>query len=127
MYLDYSRQVDGLTPDERAPFYELLAHNLTICVRSVWTNAGLDDAEKVHRMRIYNEILHRATQKMISMRANPDESAEGDFAAMIEGWLAENPPLRADCEAAITRSFEAVRSGRRMPARRSSGGGWANP
>ncbi len=126
MYLDYSRQVASLTPDERAQFYELLAHNLTVCVRSVWTNASLDDAEKVHRMRIYNEILHRTTQKMVSMRSNPEEWPEADFAAMIEGWLAENPQLRADCEAAISRSYEAVRSGRRMPMRRSSGG-WANP
>jgi hypothetical protein len=48
-----------LSEEQRLHFYEVLAHNLTVAVRGVWSDSETSDAEKVERMKWVNEVLSR--------------------------------------------------------------------
>ncbi len=53
-----SKQVEALAHSNRIHFYEVLAHNLTVVVREIWSDERLTNAEKVDQLREVNEILH---------------------------------------------------------------------
>ncbi len=47
MTFDYAHLVANLSEEGRIRFYELLANNLTVNVRSIWSDVNLSDAQKL--------------------------------------------------------------------------------
>jgi hypothetical protein len=97
-----------LTEDQRLHFYEVLAHNLTVATRGVWSDDSIENAEKVERMKWINEILHRATAKVWVLRLRAHEWTEEDFDSLVEGYAAQCEGIKAEVFAAINRSYRAV-------------------
>jgi hypothetical protein len=103
----------ALTDEQRLHFYELLAHNLTVAIRGVWSDALLSDADKVQRIKWVNEILHRATAKVWVLRLKTHAWTEEDFAALVRGYIEQHPGIEKEVVAAVNRSYQAV-TGRMM-------------
>ena len=53
----FAEEMAKLSEEQRLHFYEVLAYNLTVAVRGVWSDNALTDAEKVERMKWVNELL----------------------------------------------------------------------
>jgi hypothetical protein len=104
----FAESTSALTDEQRLRFYEVLAHQLTITVRGVWSDASLSDAEKVERMKWVNEILHRATAKVWVLRLKTHEWTEEDFAALVQGYIEQHPGIEKEVVAAVNRSYQAV-------------------
>ena len=56
MKFDFPTLIGALSEEERIRFYEILAHNLTVSVRAIWSDEQLTDGERVERMKWINEM-----------------------------------------------------------------------
>lgn len=108
MSFDYAKQIGELSAEQRLTFYEMLARNLTISVRGVWSDDRLSDVEKVDRMKWINEIMHRLTAKIFVTRRNEHEWTEQDVWEMIKDYVSQNPGIRGEVENAVLRSYSYV-------------------
>jgi hypothetical protein len=108
MSFNYTEAISSLNPEQRLHFYELFAHNLTIAIRGIWSDGEASDADKVERIRLVNEILHRVTSKVYILRLNLHEWTEEDTWKMIEGYVAENKDIEPEVNATIRFSYNSV-------------------
>src|SRR4051794_20100518 len=108
MTSNYPESINGLTAEQRLHFYELLAHNLTVSVRAIWSNDDVSDAEKVDRIKLVNEIQHRVTSKVYVLRLRLHEWTEEDTWKMITGYVAQNKGIESDVDAAIRLSYDCA-------------------
>lgn len=108
MGFSYVDQINALTSERRLHFYEVLAHNLTVSIRGVWSEPDLSDPEKLGRIYVLNEILHRITAKIYTLRLNRHEWSELDSWEMIQGYIAQKKEIEKDVLAAIAFSYNAV-------------------
>src|SRR5262249_23694405 len=104
----FAEQMEKLTEEQRLSFYEALAHNLTVSIRGVWSDATINDAEKVDRIKWINEVLHRVTAKIRVLRLKTHEWTEADFGEMMRGWASHNEAVKAELFEAVNRSYRAV-------------------
>jgi len=108
MSFDYANQIGALSTEQRLWFYEMLARNLTLAIRSVWLDDHLSDAEKVDRMKWINEIMHRVTAKISITRRNDHKWTEQDTWEMIKGFVSHNPGIGTEVGNAILSSYSYV-------------------
>jgi hypothetical protein len=101
----FAKAVGGLTAEQRLHFYEVLAHNLTVAVRGIWSDPGLGDAEKVERMKWVNEVMHRVTAKVYVLRLKTHEWTETDFEDMLLGYIQSDPGIGSDIGWAVQHSY----------------------
>lgn len=105
---DYEKSIGDLPKEQRLRFYELLSHNLTVCIRSVWSDDSLTDGKKLDQIKLINEILHRTTAKISVIRLNTHEWSESDTWTMIQGWASKNQEVMGHIGWAIRISFKTV-------------------
>ncbi len=83
MISKFGESVAQLSLERRIRFYELLAHELTICVRAIWADEEISAEEKVEHMKRINEIMHRVTAKISCERTQDHEWLDTDMEMMI--------------------------------------------
>jgi len=108
MDFDYPRTISSLSQDKRLLFYELLAHNLTIMVRGVWSDEEITDAEKVDRLKWLNESMHRITSKIRVLRLNEHEWTEEDSWQDIQHWVTQNKTVEPYVNTAVKWSYNST-------------------
>ena len=106
--LDYVRDVSMLSHESLIRFYEVLAHNLTVCVRAIWSDEELDDAQKIEQLKWINEIMHRVVLKSAALRTNRNERSELDTWKMMEGYIELCPALAPHIAFATKLSYQSV-------------------
>ena len=109
MSFDYPTEISSLTAEQRLHLYELFAHNLTVSIRGIWLNEKISDSEKVDRIKLVNEILHRITSKIWVLRLNTHEWTE-DTWQMINEYISDNENIRDEVFYAINDSLRAVKN-----------------
>jgi hypothetical protein len=110
MNFDYAAKISGLSHSARVRFYEALAHDLTIAARGVWSNDGITDTEKVHRLKHLNEIQHRVTAKIASTRLTPEKWPENEFAKVFNDWIRGCPEIAGEVGWSIQSSYKVALS-----------------
>jgi hypothetical protein len=65
----------------------MLAHNLTVSVRAIWSDEILTDSQRVERIKWINEIMHRITLKTAVLRLNCNDRSEADTWNMMKHWI----------------------------------------
>jgi hypothetical protein len=100
---EYAEAVAAFDENRRRWFYETLAHNLTVCVRAIWSDEKLSDAGKVEQMKWLNEIQHRVTGKLRAAKPWPDTEF---FDGVLRARTDECPPLRGHVGWAVKQSYE---------------------
>ena len=106
--MKFAERISALTDEQRLHFYELLAHNLTVAIRGVWSDVSISDAEKVERIKWVNEILHGATAKVWVLRLKTHEWSEEDFGSLVQGYIDQHPEIKEEVIAAVRRCYRAV-------------------
>ena len=109
----FAESIGRLTAEQRLHFYEVLAHNLTIAVRGIWSAADIGNAEKVERMKWVNEVLHRVTAKVSVLRLQTHEWTETDFEDLLLGYVQSHPGIAPDIGWAVQHCYRIV-SGKAM-------------
>jgi hypothetical protein len=104
----FAEQMAKLSDEQRLHFYEVLAHNLTVAVRGIWSDESIDNAEKIDRIKWVNEILHRVTAKVWVLRRKTHEWTEADFGDLIRGYVGQNDGIKEEVFGAVSRSYQAV-------------------
>jgi hypothetical protein len=105
---EFVRQMASLNDEQRLHFYEVLAHNLTVAIRSIWSDESITADEKVERIKWVNEILHSSTAKVWVLRLKTHEWTEEDFGSGIAHYIALNPGIATEVSSAVSRSYRAV-------------------
>jgi hypothetical protein len=108
MISQFGKSIAQLSIEQRISFYEIFAHNLTICVRAIWSDEAIDVEEKIEQMKWLNEILHRVTAKIRCDRTQSHEWLDIDMQGMVEDWVNHNPYLTVLVNDAIDRSYNYV-------------------
>jgi hypothetical protein len=106
--MKFVEMTSALTAEQRLHFYEVLAHNLTVAIRGVWSDASIGDAEKIERIKWVNEVVHRATAKVWVLRLRTHEWTEEDFGSLVQGYIDQHPGIEKEVVAAVSRSYQAV-------------------
>lgn len=106
--LDYVRQVGSLPQQSLICFYEVLAHNLTVSIRAIWSDEGLNDSQKVERMKWINEVMHRVVLKSAALRMGRNECSEANTWDMMQHYVSLCPDISADVAIAIISSYQSV-------------------
>lgn len=109
MEFDFPKLIGQLSDEERIRFYEILAHNLTVTVRGVWSDEKLTDHEKVERLKWINEILHRVTMKAAYLRMNRNLFSEIDSWEDINHWVRQCPEIETSIEWTLKMSYESCK------------------
>ncbi len=109
----FAEQMAKLSDEQRLHFYEVLAHNLTVAIRGIWSDERITDAEKVGRMKWVNEILHRVTAKVYVLRLKTHEWTEEDFESLILDYIASHSDIASEVGWAVRLSYRTV-SGEEM-------------
>jgi hypothetical protein len=104
----FAEQMAKLSEKQRLHFYEVLAHNLTVGVRGIWSDEQIDDPEKVDRMKWVNEILHSVTAKVYVLRLKTHEWTDEDFERLILECVAAHPGIAHDVGWAVRFSYRAI-------------------
>jgi hypothetical protein len=104
----FAERMAVLTEEQRLLFYEVLAHNLTVAIRCVWSDGSISDAEKVERIKWINEILHRATAKVYVLRLKTHEWTEEDFGSLIRGYADSHEGIKEVVLAAVNRTYQTI-------------------
>jgi hypothetical protein len=105
---DYAARVGAMTDEQRLHFYEVLAHQLTVAARAVWSDEALTDAEKVSRLKWLNEMLHGVTAKVYTLRLRTHEWAEADSFDAFRHCVRQEPGLAGVVGWAVRASYEIV-------------------
>ena len=105
---DYVRQVGSLSQQSLICFYEVLAHNLTVSIRAIWSDEGLNDSQKVERMKWINEVMHRVVLKSAALRMGRNECSEADTWGMMQHYISLCPDISADIAIATISSYQWV-------------------
>lgn len=106
--MEFPARMARLTEEQRLTFYEVLAHDLTVAIRRVWSDELITDAEKVERIKWVNEILHRVTAKVRVLRIKSHEWTEEDFGLMIRGYVEHCPGITEVVYESLNRSYRSV-------------------
>ena len=105
MAFNYAEQIGSLHEEERLHFYEILAHQLTIAARIVWSDDTLTDSQK---LKWLNEVLHRVTARVYSLRLRTDEWTEAAMFENMRHCVSLEPAIGPLVGWAITQSYEVV-------------------
>jgi hypothetical protein len=108
---DYIRQVGSLSQQSLINFYENLAYELTISIRFIWADGadeGLNDSQKVERMKWINEVMHRVVRKIAYLSVGINEWSEADTWDMMQHYISLCPDISGHIRYAIVRSYESV-------------------
>lgn len=106
---DYPATIGALDSEQRLLFYEVLAHNLTVSVRAIWSEEELSAGQKVEQLKWLNEIMHRVTSKVRVLRLNLHEWTETDSWEDIKHWVSLCPSLDGEIEWAIRTSYATIK------------------
>ena len=109
MEFDFPKLIGELGDEERIRFYEILAHNLTVVVRGIWSDEKLTDKQRVERMKWLNEIMHRIVMKSAYLRIGRNRDSEADTWEGIKHWVAQSPELGSDVEWTLKLSYQSCR------------------
>jgi hypothetical protein len=104
----FAERMGRLSGEQRLHYYEVLAHNLTVAIRGIWSDERIDDAEKVDRMKWVNEILHRVTAKVYVLRLKTHERTEEDFESLILAYITSHPGIAGEVGQAVRGSYRTV-------------------
>lgn len=105
---DYPATIGALDSEQRLLFYEVLAHNLTVSVRAIWSDEASSAEQKVEQLKWLNEIMHRVTSKIRGLRSNLHELTEADSWNDIKHRIALCPSLESEIEWAIRTSYAMI-------------------
>ena len=106
---DYPSIIGALDSEQRLLFYEVLAHNLTVSVRGIWSDEKTSDAQKVEQLKWVNEIMHGVTCKIRVLRLNLHEWTEADSWEEIKHCVARCPNLESEIEWAIRHTYAMIK------------------
>ncbi len=87
-------RLQKLNDEHRRLFYELLANNLTVAIRGVWSDEGVSTGERLDRIKWINEILHRVTAKIRCLSLNTHEWTEADSVNDMRHWIMQIQRLK---------------------------------
>jgi hypothetical protein len=89
-----SEKLNALSADQKATFLELLSHELTISIRTIWSDEEISPDEKVDRIKWINEIHHRVPLRVLALKRE-DEDWTGDYLGLdIDHWCNQNEAIR---------------------------------
>ena len=104
----FTERVAELDEERRLHLYELLAHNLTVAIRCVWSDESIGAAEKVERIKWINEILHTATAKVWALRLRTHTWSEEDFGAIVRDYVEKHEGIEEVVRWAVHSSYRTV-------------------
>lgn len=104
----YALQMEKLHEDQRLHFYEVLAHNLTVAMRGIWSDERINDSEKVERMKWVNEILHSVTAKVYVLRLKTHEWSERDFENLLYECIVIHPGIAGEVGWAVKSTYRTI-------------------
>ena len=109
MNFDFPNLIGALSDEERISFYEILAHNLTVAVRGVWSDEDLTDSQKLECLKWINEIMHRVVMKASYLRLQKNKYSETDSWEDIKHWISVYPEIDSHVEWALKFSYKSCR------------------
>jgi hypothetical protein len=105
------RQLETKDRGARARFYERLGFNLTISIRSIWSNPNTTDTEKIEAIKVVNELSHRIFHWIWKLRTAEKELLDVECFADIKSYGQENNIAAGEIGAALDHTYSALMSG----------------
>lgn len=109
MDFDFPNLIGALSDEERIRFYEILAHDLTVSGRGIWSDEDFTDSQKLEGLKWLNEIMHRVVMKAAYLRLQKNTMSESDSWEDIKHWVSLCPEIAKYVEGALKFSYRNCR------------------
>jgi hypothetical protein len=86
-------------------FYDQLAFNLTIAIRSIWSNPALSDKEKVEKIKIINELSHRIFHWIWRLKKDDETFNDLDCLSDIKNYATQDKHVAGEIGLAVSASY----------------------
>lgn len=99
--------IQGWDKNMKIEFCEHLMHNLTVAIRSIWSDDSISDSEKVDRIKWINEFHHR----IINFQRDLKHESKQDLNVyeIAKGYVNMNRNIGGELGLAIENSFDRTR------------------
>ena len=97
--------LEKLSAEQIRLFYEGVCHNLTISIRTIWSDPDLTDAERVARMKWLNEVMHRSLNRLIDLTSGQNHYPYKVVWTTIRDHIQHEPAIAGEIGAAIDRGL----------------------
>lgn len=97
--------VTALETPGKINFYNRLGLNLTLCIRSIWSDFNLSDAEKVDAIRVVNEVSHQLLKWINRLLRDDKHFNDQDCFSDISNFARENKRSGDEIGAACFASY----------------------
>ena len=91
---NYPKLIGKLDLEQKRKFYVLLAHNLTVSNRAIWSDEDLTETDIIEGMKWINEIMHRLVLHIEDLNAisDLDDAKKNDEVLWqeIKHWSSQN-------------------------------------
>ena len=104
-------QVSTWTQSEKSRFYRSLSLNMTIAIRSIWSDDTLADQEKIERIKWINEVHHRLINHMADLAHEKPLERDSDVWEMVQDYAQECPAIKGQLGQAIVSAFDGIGEG----------------
>jgi len=93
-----------LSDNEKIGFYEALAHNLTVSIKSISFDENIDD--KKNQIKWINEIMHELVQRTSHLRLGTNSWSDKDFYENTKHWVFQSKDLAGDISWALDNTLK---------------------
>jgi len=105
-------QVSTWTKEEKSRFYRSLSLNITIAIRSIWSDDTVADTEKIERIKWINEAHHRLINHLADLAHERPLGTDSDVWEMFQDYTQGCAAIRGELSQAIVSAFSIAGEGK---------------
>ncbi|MCP4178771.1 MAG: hypothetical protein GY756_13480 [bacterium] len=92
--------------NEKISFYMIFLHNLTIAIRSIWSNQDLTDKDKILQIKWVNEVIHNIISLISHIRSRTNSYTDEKVWEGIKHWASQNNNAASEIASSLKMTYE---------------------
>lgn len=102
---DHLKSLDTM---HKIDFYHRLGFNLTIAIRSIWSNSAVNDKEKLEAIKIINELSHQVFNWLWRLRNGDNTFDDLSCFKDVGVYASQNALASGEIGNAIVNSYQFI-------------------
>ena len=100
-------QINNWSEEEKSKFYRHLSLNMTVAIRSIWSDEELEDKAKIIKIKWINEVHHRIINRLADLADERPIGTDLQVWEMIQDYAKENPAIKSELSQSIISAYDS--------------------
>jgi hypothetical protein len=102
------QELDKASIETKISFYVCFIKELTIVNRVIWSDLTITVEQQVERLKLTNEITHRAVNRLHNLLVDDQKINEREIWKLIQDYISQNKDVSPAVAHAIRSSFISI-------------------